>query len=191
MADLPGSIGHLTVTGRGVLALADSNDVGEAPDQVTALATITFTPNLSGVDVLTSVADDMFIFPQTIKCTLNSDGRLVPPSDGVSADPDPGAPTEVQLIAPQQNSLNYTGWTWTAKFAPVAPQNWQTFQRSFTGAPGDDISLAQVITQNPVPGVLQALVYPVATTAEPFPNGYRVGVDLLLTPDNKLWRTTP
>lgn len=189
MADLPGSIGYLTVTARGVRALADSNDAGNQPDMAVAVATVTFVPYLQG-QVLTSLTDDMFVFPETIKCVLDSNGRLVPPTDGISANPDPAGPTQLQLIAPQQASLNFTGWSWIAKFAPIG-QGWDPFQRSFTGAPGDVISLAQVITSNPSPGALQALVYSVATTSEPFPEGYRVGVDLLLTPDNKLWRTTP
>lgn len=190
MADLPDSIGYLTVTGRGVLGYADSADVGDQPDQVVAVATITFVPVVTGVDALVSLPDDMFIFPQTIKCSLNSNGRLVPPADGLSSDPAPSAVTHVQLIAPRQDSLNFQGWSWLAKFSPPSSAaGWNPFQRAFTGAPGDEISLAQVIATTPAPGVLQALVYDVATTDEPFPDGYRVGIDLLLTPDNKLWRT--
>lgn len=189
MADLPGTLGYLTVTGRGVLALGDSNDVGNQPDQVTALARIVFEPAFN-VDVLTSLPDDMFVFAQKVTCIFNSDGRLVPPADGVSSPPDPAAPTYVSLIAPNQASLSSQGWDWVASFNPIAPQTWAPFKRVFTGAPGDVISLAQVIRTQPNPGVLQALVFDVATTAEPFPTGYRIGIDLLLTPDNKLWSTS-
>lgn len=189
MADLPGDIGYLTVSGKASLGLADSNDAGEQPDRVAATAIVTFTPLLGTQDVIVAVADDEIVMPQPIKCTLDSTGRLVPPADGVGAAPDPSAPKYVQLIAPNQASLNYTGWSWRATFAPIAPQNWNPFSRVFTGAPGDTVSLAQLTATTPSPGVLSALIFEVATTAEPFPAGYRVGVDLLLTPDGNLWST--
>lgn len=187
--DLPVDIGYLTVTGRAVLGLADSNDAGGQPDQVAATATVTFTPVLGNVDSLVAVSDDLLVLPQAITCTLRSDGRLVPPSDGVKAPPDPDAEPEVHLIAPNQASLSYTGWSWQASFAPIQPQSWNPFRRVFSGAPGDTISLAQLVATTPSAGVLSALIYEVPTTDEPFPSGYRVGVDLLLTPDGKLWST--
>lgn len=191
MADLPGTLGYLTVTGRGVIATADSSDVGDQPDMVMALANVRFEPTLS-VSALVSLADDMFILPQKITATLNSDGRLVPPADGVSSAPSVSAPTHLQLLAPNQSSLNYTGWQWLATLTPIAPQNWQPFTCRFSGEPDEEVSLAQKIAAQAAatPGVLQALVYDVATTDEPFPDGYRIGVDLLLTPDNKLWSTS-
>lgn len=196
MADLPGTLGYLTVTGRGVIATGDSSDVGDQPDMVMALANVRFEPTLS-VSALVSLADDMFILPQKITATLNSDGRLVPPADGVASPPSVSAPTHLQLLAPNQASLNFTGWQWLATISPISPQSWAPFTCRFSGAPGDEISLAQAIAAQAAatPGVLQALVYDVPSTDQSDIDaailaGYRVGIDLLLTPDNKLWSTS-
>jgi len=190
MADLPGDIGRLTVTGQMVLGIADSNDAGSSPDQVSAIASVVFTPVFPSSDPLVAVSDDMLVAAQEITCTLRSDGKLVPPGDGVSSAPDPAATPAVQLIAPNQPlSLNFTGWDWMMKVSPAGGQTWRPFTKYFSGAPGDSLSMAQIVAASAAPtaGVLSAMVYDAATTAEPYPDGFRPGIDLLLTPDGKLW----
>jgi len=45
MADIPSNLSYGTVTGRFLLAYADSNDVGSNPDAVPAQGTVYFTPS--------------------------------------------------------------------------------------------------------------------------------------------------
>jgi hypothetical protein len=103
------------------------------------------------------------------------------------------ATPEVNLIAPNQLGLNVTDWTYTALISPApgSGQTWQQYSRVFTGAPGDVIDMADLIVSSPAAGVLQSLIYEVTTTAAPYPAGFRVGVDYLLTPDGNLWKVDP
>lgn len=195
MADLPSSVGWLTVKGRLVLAIGDSTDAGSQPDLIPTIGTVTFTANVRGNDPLVVVPDSLMIALAPIKATLNANGVIVPPADGESSDP--AFPTDddtaeeatgVVLVAPQQpDVLNITDWTWTATLTPATGQKWRTFSRVFTGAPGDVIDLAVVVASSPAAGVSQALIYEVLTTAEPYPTGFRPGTDWLLTPDGNIW----
>lgn len=153
MADLPSSVGFLTVTGRLVLGMGDSVDPGNEPDMLPAAGTVTFTPNLPGTFPLVSLADSLMIAPATVKAALDEAGNIVPPSDGGDADPATGGTAGVFLVAPQQPTvLSNIDWTWTVSFAPATGQRWKPFSRSFTGKPGDVLDIATLIPVPASPG---------------------------------------
>lgn len=186
MADLPASIGWLTVQGHLILGYADSSDAGSAPDAVGANGAVTFTANIRGNDPLVSLPDKIMVAPVAPKATL-TDGYVYAPADGSESDPAVGAVPGISLIAPQQSSLSVTDWTWTATFTPASGQKWRSFSRVFTGKPGDVVDLAELVATTPAAGVAQMLIYEVATTDPPYPTGFRPGTDWLLTPDGKIW----
>lgn len=189
MTDLPGTVGYLTVKGRLVTGGADSIDVGNQPDMTYGMGTVEFTSNVAGGGpvIITDAdpANALMYFPQMVTCGLDATGQIVSPVDGLqgAASTDPG----VRLPAPNQSVFQPNNWTWTATFKPAVGQTWSQFSRVFDGAPGDIVYVPTLVLQQPQAGVLQGLVYTVLTTAEPYPSGFRPGVDWLLTPDKKLW----
>lgn len=190
MADLPATVGYLTVKGRVVTGGADSTDGGNQPDMTNGIGTVTFTSNVAGGGPIVIADEDpslsLLYFPETVVCALDGNGEIVAPVDGL--DGDPGTEKAVRLPAPLQSVFQPNSWTWTAAFTPGPGQNWSPFSRVFTGIPGDTIYVPTLVLQEPQAGVLQGLIYEVPTTAEPYPIGFRPEADYLLTPDHKLWR---
>jgi hypothetical protein len=177
MADVPASVGWMTVSGQMIVGIADSGDAGRAPDAVAALATVTFTPSAMFDRPLAVGSSGLLLQVTTVTASLDADGVLVDAS---------GSPG-VTLVAPQQPPLSRTDWTWTVTFAPIAPQSWKAFSFVFTGAPGEEKNVGTMALTEPSAGISQAVVYDAATQNPPYPAGFRPGIDLLLTPDGKIW----
>jgi hypothetical protein len=79
--ELPTNVSYGTVTGRYLLAYADSSDVGLNPDGVAAGGEILFTPLVERLRDATSTPP-VTIIPKQVACTINVDGYLCGP-DGL------------------------------------------------------------------------------------------------------------
>lgn len=77
MPVLPSSLAYGRVTGRIILAVADSNDVDALPDAQAAQGTVTFTPK--DVEIRLGPPEPVTVVKQPVICTLDSEGYLVDP----------------------------------------------------------------------------------------------------------------
>ena len=150
---LPSSVGFMTVRAQAIEVLADSIDTGSEPDGRAIVATVEFAPSFRGA--LTVIPDNVIVVPTSITCTLNADGKLIPPSDG--EDTAGTAAADLFLIAPQQSSLSNQNWTWTATFRPIGTPKWTAFAIGFSGAPAEIVNLTTLASIPPDTGTtLQA-----------------------------------
>jgi hypothetical protein len=182
----------LDVRGRAWFGYADTPDAGTLADLAALIGTVEFVPNLKPSDgPLVHLPTGDIVVPVKVIAPIRADGRIVPPANGYD-----GAPATVdlqtedpvvRLIAPNQE-FNITDWTWTATFkgkqgGPVIPQ----IVRHFTGGPDAQIVLGRATGLTSSGGMVAVKNYPVTTTAEPWPVGYRHGTDTLSTPDGTIY----
>jgi len=106
MADIPSNLSYGTVTGRFLLAYADSNDVGSNPDAVPAQGTLYFTPSPNYIKDVTATPAPVTILPASVECALDVDGYLV----GYGTD------QGVRLLATDDPQGNPVDWTWKVNF---------------------------------------------------------------------------
>lgn len=104
--DLPTNVGYGTVTGRFLLAYADTADADIYPDGAPAYGYIIFTPSAGYLKDITASPAPVTILPSQVTCALDSDGYLLGP-DGTRG---------VRLIATDDADLNPVGWTWTVTY---------------------------------------------------------------------------
>src|SRR6478609_2155589 len=125
-------LGWLTVTAKGLLALADSSDAGGAPDYIPVVGTVVLTPSITRpVRILSS---GRFLALNPLTTTFDSDGELA--YDGIK---------NVRIVAPQWTDLSNTSWRWNVEVKPGPGQSWQGFTGSFTGAPGSTFNLVSLL----------------------------------------------
>jgi hypothetical protein len=103
--ELPTNVSYGTVTGRYLLAYADSSDVGLNPDGIAAGGEILFTPLVERLRDATSTPP-VTIIPKQVACTINVDGYLCGP-DGLSS---------VRLLATDDADLDVVGWLWQVTY---------------------------------------------------------------------------
>lgn len=106
MADIPSNLSYGTVTGRFLLAYADSNDVGSNPDAVPAQGTVYFTPSPNYIKDATASPAPVTILPASIECDLDSEGYVI----GYTGD------RGVRLLATDDPQGNPVDWTWSVNF---------------------------------------------------------------------------
>lgn len=106
MADIPSNLSYGTVTGRFLLAYADSNDVGSSPDAVPAQGTVYFTPSPNYIKDVTASPAPVTILPSSIECQLDSEGYVI----GYTGD------RGVRLLATDDPEGNPVDWTWSVNF---------------------------------------------------------------------------
>jgi hypothetical protein len=106
MADIPSNLSYGTVTGRFLLAYADSNDVGSNPDAIPAQGTVYFTPSPNYIKDVTASPAPVTILPSSIECALDSEGYVI----GYTGD------RGVRLIATDDPQGNPVDWTWKVNF---------------------------------------------------------------------------
>lgn len=136
MSDLPVSVGYITVTAEGLVGLIDSDDVGNQPDQSIMVATVELRPSITGpIVAVDEVGVKPLIAVDTVEVLLDASGVLRPTDDPVG---------NVRLVAPMQKSISPSNWIWTATFIPAATQDWEQFEVSFSGSPGDTVDLGSV-----------------------------------------------
>lgn len=136
---LPGVISTFTVVGRLVKSVADSLDVGQAPDVVPIVgAEIVFTPDLNPpIYRITSTTPPLTVFQEAIVATTDSDGWLK-----IAADSARG----VVLPYGMDSDLIPSGWTWRVKVSVGG--NFPDRIFSVAGFAGGVLDLATLI---PVP----------------------------------------
>ena len=125
-------LGWLTVIAAGILGLADSADVGGAPDYVPVVGTATLTPSIA--KTLRSTSPSQFIGLVPLTATFDSNGDLS--YDGVK---------DLRILAPLWTELSNTTWKWLVDVRPGPGQTWPGFSGSFTGAPGSVFDIATLL----------------------------------------------
>lgn len=148
MVDIHPSVGFLTLTGKVLLGLADSDDPGDQPDAGRLVANVTITPS---IDYVVVVADESVIaLPPRIQASLNAGGQLVAPADGKG---EPGTSTSLRLIAPDQPAIHRVGWRWVIDIAPVDGESFAAIQVFLSGGPDESKTLGGLILAGHVPSL--------------------------------------
>jgi hypothetical protein len=106
MADIPSNLSYGTVTGRFLLAYADSDDESLNPDAVPAQGTVYFTPSPNYIKDVTATPAPVTILPASIECELDEEGYVI----GYTGD------RGVRLIATDDPQGNPVDWTWSVEF---------------------------------------------------------------------------
>ena len=125
-------LGWMTITAKGIEAIADSSDPGGAPDYNPVVGTVVLTPSLTRP--IRVLASNQFISMAPITATFDSDGELS--FDGQK---------NVRIVAPGWTGLSRTDWRWNAEVRPGPGQSWSSFSVSFTGLPGSIVNLATLL----------------------------------------------
>lgn len=184
----------IKVRGRLLQFGTDSADVGDELDQQPTLGTVEFTCDYPGPRPLVHLASKSFVFPVPVTALIRSDGVVCPPANGVAPIPGEVPPAAddvfVALTAPKGNGFNVEDWTWTARWKPAAGQKWREFTQVIPASDGTQpVDLADLHTTTPTAGVSVPLVYSAGATTDPLPDGFRVGTDLIATPDGVIYAT--
>lgn len=165
MANVPDEVGWITVSGKGLLALADSTDPDSRPDARPMNGEVI----LSAVDLdgpVVALTSSTIVPIGTITAGF-LEGELRPPKNGEKGELDPeGA---LNIVAPLQDELSHVGWLWEAWVKPGADAGWPEFRIRFTGAPGETVDLAQELIRQIVssPGTVLPPVWVVSGTTPP------------------------
>ncbi len=104
--ELPSNLSYGTVTGRFLLAYADSVDVDPYPDGAPAKGSVFFTPSPANLKDVTASPAPVTILPAAVEATLDSEGYLC----GY------GTTRGIRLLATDDPSANPVDWTWTVSF---------------------------------------------------------------------------
>lgn len=113
MANIPSNLSYGTVTGRFLLAYADSADIDDpaAPDAVPATGTVYFTPSPLYIKDTGASPVPVTILPATVSATLDSEGYLC----GY------GTTRGIVLMATDDTDGQPSGWTWEVEYRFKAP----------------------------------------------------------------------
>lgn len=178
MSNLPAGVGAFKIEGRVLRGIADTvEDVDTTTEGVALNAYVTFTPTLTKPTTL--LPDGDVILVSSVRAEIDQHGFVRPPADGHNADYFDALGT-LWLISPDSPGLLDQGWSWDAHFYPKEGEDFKEFViHGIAGAPGEAVTLTTA-SINGGPGWSQVIFYEVATLAEPWPSGYRPGVDYLL-----------
>lgn len=149
MTNVHESVGWLTVTGRSLLGIADSIDAGNVPDVLTPAANVTIKASIDRVVV---IADKTILNfpPDGITASLDAEGRLVAPADGIGV---VGTSTNITLVAPDQSTISHVGWRWEITVRPADGKAFTPYEVYITGAPGQEKSIGDAILSGDVPSL--------------------------------------
>jgi hypothetical protein len=103
---LPTNVSYGTVTGRFLLAYADSSDVEPQPDGEPAKGFVIFTASPVKLLDATATPAPVTILPAPVVANLNADGYI----EGYTGD------AGVRLVATNDADLNPVNWTWQVDF---------------------------------------------------------------------------
>lgn len=174
----------LFIDAHAVVAYADSSDSDSTPDEKPAIGTVILSPSIEGPTTI--ISEQTIVTLGTIICTLDAQGNLQPPADGIGTAPS-GTPGVVAVVCPQSPDLLEQNWTWSAEFRPATGQGWRGFTISnITGAPGETVRLTTKLPTSLTPAVRQAAVFFVEDfdpNAPVVPDDFTSGADLI-------WRTS-
>lgn len=157
--DLPSNLSYGTVTGRFLLAYADSADGDVYPDGQAAKGSIFFTPSPAYLLDATATPDPVTVVPATVEAVLDSDGYLC----GY------GTTRGIRLLATDDPQANPVNWTWEVSFRLTdqtdTPVNIEPY--SFSLPSGTTVDLTAL---SPVPGA-DGTFYTVGPTGPQGPQG--------------------
>jgi hypothetical protein len=180
MADVPTSVGWLTVTLFADEALADSTDTGEPPDRVGLNGTVTLTPAglPAGRRYLVDVSSGdpeqyRLIVPRRIVCPV-VDGVMYAPDNGSEGSEQ--AQNGVRIIPTISTGLDIAGWWWQAEWQPQpqlrgGPPTVPPFDIPFVGRDGDTINLAAAAMNPPAVAGVGTVLTPVWESTDVPPDG--------------------
>lgn len=138
---LPTNVSYGIVTGRFLLAYADSSDVDPQPDGVPAKGFVIFTASpIKLLDASASPAP-VTILPAAVLANLNSEGYI----EGYTGD------AGIRLVATDDTDLNPTGWTWRVDFRLTDEADVPVTLPSFSFQLPTDTTV-DLTTVSPVPG---------------------------------------
>lgn len=141
IVDLPSNLSYGTVTGRFLLAYADSADGDVYPDGQAAKGSIFFKPSPAYLLDATATPDPVTVIPATVEAVLDSDGYLC----GY------GTTRGIRLLATDDPQANPVNWTWEVSFRLTdqsdTPVNIEPY--SFSLASNSTVDLTSL---SPVPG---------------------------------------
>lgn len=103
---LPSNVDYGTVTGRFLLAYADSSDVDPQPDGVPAKGYVIFTASPDKILDASASPDPVTILPASVIANLDAEGYI----EGYSGN------RGIRLVATDDADLNPVGWTWNVQF---------------------------------------------------------------------------
>lgn len=189
MTNLPSGVGSFKIEGKVLRGLADTVDDTDVSVNGAALnAYVTFTPTLT--KPTTILPDGIVLYVSEVRAEVDQHGFIRPPADGHDAEYF-DALGDLYLISPSSVGLLDQGWSWNAHFRPKNGESFKEFVISgIAGAPGETVPLTTASTKGGA-GWTQTIFYEVTTLAEPWPSGYRPGIDyLLLTSEApmQLWK---
>jgi hypothetical protein len=142
MADIPSNVSYGTVIGRFLLAYADTDDSGLAPDAEPAQGTIFFTPSAPILKNINASPAPVTILPATVQAALNDNG-YIKSFGGTSG-------IGIRLIATDDEDNNPYGWTWRADFRLTdqsgAPVSIPSFNFELPADSTVDLTIASPVT---------------------------------------------
>lgn len=157
--DLPNNLSYGTVTGRFLLAYADSVDGDVYPDGQAAKGSVFFTPSPAYLLDATASPDPVTVIPATVEAILDADGYLC----GY------GTTRGIRLLATDDPQANPVNWTWEVSFRLTdqsdTPVNIDSY--SFSLPSGSTVDLTSL---SPVPGA-NGTYYIVGPTGATGPQG--------------------
>jgi hypothetical protein len=166
---LPTNVSYGTVTGRFLLAYADSSDVDPQPDGEPAKGFVIFTPSPIKLLDATASPAPVTILPAPVVANLNADGYI----EGYFGD------AGVRLVATDDPDINPEDWTWQVDFRLTDEDNTSISLPSFSfELPADEI--IDLTTVSPVPSN-NGTFYIVGPTGPQGPVGD--GIDVVGTVD--------
>lgn len=139
MADIPAPLTYATIVGRFISILADSSDVGNAPDIVNLSGSVTITPTVRRIHI--NSTPPMSAIAQTIVAQVVN-GELLGP-DGSNP---------LRILATDSPGINPSAFQYTASFAleGVAAQ---PLTVTFNAPGGTEVDLTTVIGVDPSPAI--------------------------------------
>lgn len=178
MANLPEGVGSFKIVGRVMRGIADTvDDVDTDVEGVALNAFVTFKPSLK--KPTTVLPDGIVLFVSEVQAEVDQHGYVRPPANGYNSQYFDTA-GDLWLIAPSSDNLLDQGWSWSAHFRPKDGESFPEFViDGISGAPDEEVTLTTA-SINGGAGWTQVIFYEVATLAEPWPSGYRPGIDYLL-----------
>lgn len=189
MSNLPAGVGSFKIVGRVLRGIADTvEDLDEEVEGIALNAFVTFTPTLT--KPTTILPEGIVLYVSPVRAEVDQQGFIRPPADGQNAEYFDAAGV-LALISPSSPNLLDQGWSWSAHFVPKDGESFTEFVvYGIGGEPDEEVVMTTASTPGG-PGWTQVIFYEVDTLDEPWPEGYRPGIDyLLLTTEDpmELWK---
>lgn len=148
-AILPQDLTYGRVIGLFKTIETDSNDPDEYPDHFPMTGTITFTPSVSRLTIISDTPGESATFGKDrVTCVLDENGRLVKASD-------PSVPG-VLLLASDNPLIQTQGWTWRVDFSLKSSNsgaNMSVPAMDITVLSGETLDIAKLVPTTSSPGL--------------------------------------